>query len=226
MLASTSSIQGRWLVVSTFLFIQKGVAYLVFLETVFKHVLNNKTTSLTQCNLMPHAAKGFIDILHDLGRRLGPTEFEELLPDMAGITVNDCLRNSTEEFMNHNSLVVLRDAVERFLNHMTAESIHGQIQGIATNRLCNFDYLFRGAIFETPLNEEVAKAIDHQWISLGNNGLYNVILLLRSTDLQLLLEEYGCLLIVVAHNFIHDILPVAVNCTVKEATIVQWLGSG
>ena len=40
---------------------------------------------------MPHAAKGFIDMLHDLWWRCLLSKFEQLLPDVAGIAMDDRL---------------------------------------------------------------------------------------------------------------------------------------
>ena len=79
-------------------------------------------------------------------------------------------------------------------------------------------------MLKTPLDEEVSKAVDHKRISLGNNCLYDVILLFRSADLQLLLEEDRRLLIIVADYLVDNILPVAVHVALEKAAIVQWLG--
>jgi len=44
-------------------------------------------------------------------------------------------------------------------------------------------------MLKAALDEEVAKAVDHQGISLSDDGLDDLILLLRSADLELLLQE-------------------------------------
>jgi hypothetical protein len=91
-------MQGLWVVVS---YDYMRVHYrvrdtdLVFLKTVLKYILDDKTSSLAQSNLMPHAAKSFVHIFHDLRWRFGPSEFKELLPDMAGVAMDDCLGDTT-----------------------------------------------------------------------------------------------------------------------------------
>jgi hypothetical protein len=79
-------------------------------------------------------------------------------------------------------------------------------------------------VFKATLNQEVAKAIDHQWIGLSGDCLNDVILLLSGTNLELLLQEYGSLLIIVADNLINNILPVAVDGTVKKTTVIEGFG--
>jgi uncharacterized protein YunC (DUF1805 family) len=41
-------------------------AYLVFVKTVLKDVLDNKAASLAKRNLMPHTTKSFVNIFHNL----------------------------------------------------------------------------------------------------------------------------------------------------------------
>jgi hypothetical protein len=79
---------------------------------------------------MPHSAKGLIDILHDLRRRLSPAKLEKLLPDMASISMNYSLWYTTKKLMNHDSLVVFRDGIKCLLDDVTAESIHGEVQSV------------------------------------------------------------------------------------------------
>src|SRR5690242_12678749 len=99
--------------------------YLVFFEAVLKDVLNNQATCLTKCYFMPHTTKSFIDILHDLWWRLSPAKFEKLLPDMTSVTMNDSLRDTTKEFVNHDGLIVLWDRVKSLLNDVAAKCVHG-----------------------------------------------------------------------------------------------------
>jgi hypothetical protein len=82
--------------------------HFVLLQAVLENVLHHKATSLAQGNLMPHASKSLIDKFHDLRRRLGPTQLEELLPDMAGVAVNNRLGDAAEKLVDHDGLVVLR----------------------------------------------------------------------------------------------------------------------
>lgn len=72
-----------------------GNADLVLFKTVLEDVLHNKAAGFTESNIMPHATEGLIDILHNLRGGVGPTEFEQLLPDVAGVAVDDRLGNTT-----------------------------------------------------------------------------------------------------------------------------------
>jgi hypothetical protein len=125
--------------------------------------------------------------------------------------------------VNHDGLVILRNGIKCLLDDVTAESIHGEVQGITSNGFSNLDDLFRSSVFEATLNQKVSESVDHQWIGLSNDGFNNVKLLLGSTDLELLLQEDGGLLVIVANDLINNVLPVAVDCAVKEAAIVEWL---
>ena len=82
-------------------------------------------------------------------------------------------------------------------------------------------YLLGSAVLKATLHKEIAKAVDHQLIRLGNNGIYNFVLLLRSADLELLLQEDRSLLIIVADDLVNDILPVAAHVAIQQATIVH-----
>lgn len=172
---------------------------------------------------MPHTTKGFVDELHDLWRALSPPQLEQLLPNMTGITVDDRLGDATEKLVDHDGLVVLWDRVECLLDNVASKRIHRQIQSVATNRFGNFDDLLRGTVLEATLDKKVAKAVDHERIGLGNNSLHNLILLLGCAHFELLLKKNRCLLVIVAHNFVDDILPVAVDVAVEKTTVVQRL---
>ena len=89
--------------------------------------------------------------------------------------------------------------------------------------ICYGHDLFGRAMFEAALDQEVAKAIDHERICLVDNRFHYFELLLSRADFQLLLQEDGGLLIVAAHNFVHDVLPVARHRFVKKTTIVHGL---
>lgn len=51
-------------------------AYLVFFQTVLEDVLNDQTARLAQSDLMPHASERFVDITHNLRRRVTPSQLE------------------------------------------------------------------------------------------------------------------------------------------------------
>jgi hypothetical protein len=78
-------------------------------------------------------------------------------------------------------------------------------------------------MFKTTLHQEVSKTVDHQWVRLGHDGLDDLVLLFGSTHLELLLQKDGRLLVVIADNLVHDILPVAIDIAVQKASIVEWL---
>lgn len=69
-------------------------ADLIFLKAVLEDVLHNQAASLTKGDIMPHAAERLVHELHNLWRRIGPTEFEQLLPHMAGVAMDDRLWNA------------------------------------------------------------------------------------------------------------------------------------
>lgn len=145
---------------------------------------------------------------------------------MARIAVNHSLRDPPQKLVDHDRLVLLRDGVECLLNDVAAERVHRKTESIASDGLCNFDDLLRSAMLKAALDEEVSETIDHQGIGLGDDRFDNVILLLGRANLELLLEEDGCLLVIVANNLVDDVLPVAVDIAVKEATVVKRLGRG
>ena len=117
--------------------------------------------------------------------------------------------------MNHNCLVILRNDVERLLNDMAAESIHAQAQGIATDCIGNGDDLFRCAMLEAALDQEVAESIDHQRIGLSDNSFNNFVFLLYGTNFELLLEEDRGLLVVVTDYLVDNVFPIARNASIK-----------
>lgn len=202
---------------------KNGSAYLVLLETVLKDILNDQATSLTKSNLVPHTTESFIDIFHDLRRGLSPTKLEKLLPDVTSVAMDDSLRDTTKKLMNHDGLIILWNRVKCLLNYVAAERIHGEVQGIASDRLSNLNNLFRSTMLEAALDQKITEPVNHQWICLSNDGLDDVILLLSGTNLELLLKEDRCLLIIVANNLVNNILPVAVDSAIKKTAIVERL---
>jgi len=172
---------------------------------------------------MPHTSQSFIDVLHDLWRRVTPAKLKQLLPDVASVAMDDCLRNTSKKFVDHDSFVVLRNDVKGLLDNMTAERIHAQSKSVAADRIGNGDDLIRCTVLEASLNEEVPKAVDHERVCLSDDSINNVTLLLGGGDFELLLQENGGLLIVALHNLVDNELPVTVHVTVKEATVVERL---
>lgn len=140
--------------------------------------------------------------------------------------MDDSFRDSSKELMNHNRLVILWDRIKRLLNHMAAEGIHRKVQSISPNSLGNFDDLLGCSMLKASLNEKVSKPVHHQGVRLSHDSLDYIVLLLRSTDLEFLLQENRRLLIVVADDLVNNILPVAVHVTIQQSTIVERLGRG
>jgi hypothetical protein len=81
-------------------------------------------------------------------------------------------------------------------------------------------------VLKATLHEEVAKAVDHQRMGLKNDRIHNLVLLIGRTDLKLLLQKDGSLLVVVANNLVHNVLPVAVDVAVQQATVVERFSGG
>ena len=189
MLARTSLIHGRCdnCQIELSFTLDLKVTYLVFFQAVFEDVLNHQTTSLAKSDIMPHSTQGFIYILHNLWRGVAPTKLEKLLPHMASISMNHCLRNATKELVNHDSLVILWNSVKSFLNDMATKCVHAEAKRVATDGASNSDDLFRCTMLKATLNEEVSKAIHHQRIGLGYNSFNDLVFLLYGANLELLL---------------------------------------
>ena len=199
---------------------------LVILKAVLEDVLNDQTASLAESNLVPHAAESLIDVLHDLGWSVAPAELKELLPDVAGVAVNDGLGDATEKLVDHDGLVLLRNAVESLLDNVAAKGIHAQVEGVAADSTSDGDDLLRVAVLKAALDQEIAEAVDHERVSLLDDGLDDLILLLLSTNLELLLQEDGSLLVVALDDLVDDVLPVAAHVAVKETAVVHGLSVG
>lgn len=166
-----------------------SVSHLFLLNTILEYILNNQATCLAQSNFMPHSAKGLVDFHHDLWGLAVPTKLEQLLPDMACITMNYRFRYPAEELVNHNSFMFLWDTVKGLLDNVTPKGVHAQIEGIASYRIGNCNHLLGSAMFETTLNKKVAKSVYHEWVSLTDDGLDDVVLLLCRPNLEFLLQE-------------------------------------
>ena len=85
-------------------------------------------------------------------------------------------------------------------------------------------YLVWSTVLKAALNKEVAKAVDHERVGLSDNSLHDLVLLLGGADLELLLKEDRCLLVIVADDLVDDILPVAIDVAVQQSAIVERLG--
>jgi hypothetical protein len=164
---------------------------------------------------MPHATESLVDVAHDLRGRVAPAKLEELLPHVTRITMDDGLRDTAEQLVNHGRLVLFGNAVEGFLDNVTSEGIHAKSKCIATNGLGDRDDLVGRAMLEAALNKEVTEAVDHQRIGLGDDCFDDLILLLRCSNFQLLLKKDGCLLVVVADDLVDNVLPVAAHVAVQ-----------
>lgn len=197
--------------------------YLVIFEAVFKDVLNDEAPGFAQGNFMPHSTKRIVDELHDLRGGFSPTKLKQLLPYVARIAVDDSFRNSSQQFVYHDRLVLFGNRIKRFLNNVAAERIHGKIQGISTYSLCNLDHLLWSSMLKATLNKEITEAVYHQGVSLGHNSLNDLVLLFRGANLQFLLKKNGSLLVIVADNLVDNVLPITVDIAIQQTTIVEWL---
>ena len=117
--------------------------------------------------------------------------------------------------MDHDGLVFLRHSIEGFLHDMAAKSIHAQAQGVAANRVGNSNDLVRRPVLEAALHKEVTETVDHERISLSHNSLDDLEFLFGRSHFELLLEEDRSLLIVVAHNLVNNVLPVAGDTSIE-----------
>ncbi len=201
-------------------------ADLVFFKTVLENVLDNETARLTESDLVPHASESLVDILHDLGGRLSPPELKELLPDVAGVSMNYRLGNPAEQFVNHDGLVIFRHRIEGLLDNMAAEGVHREAERVAPDCFCDLDDLLWRPMLKAALDQKVAEAIDHQGVGLGDDGFDDLVLLLWGTNLELLLEENRGLLVVVTDDLVDNVLPIAVDVAVQQATVVERLSGG
>lgn len=217
-------MQGRCKHISRKLLNEVQGTNLVILKTILKDVLHNQTASFAESNFVPHAAESLIDVLHDLWGSALPAEFKQLLPDMTGVAVDDSLGNATKQLVDHDSLVLLTNTVKSLLDDMAAERIHAQIECVAADSTSNGLDLLRSTVLEAALDEEIAEAVDHEGISLVNDGLDDLVLLVLSTDLELLLQEDRGLLVIAVNNLVDNILPVTTHVAVEQATVIHGFG--
>jgi len=129
--------------------------------------------------------------------------------------MDDSLWDASEKLVNHDGFAIFWHHVESLLYDMAAKGIHTELQGVASDGISNGDDLLRCAMFKATLDKEVAEAIDHELVSLGDDCFNELKLLLWRGHLQLLLQEDGCLLVVAAHNLVDNVLPVAAHAAVK-----------
>lgn len=196
---------------------------LVFFQAVLEDVLHDKTPSLPEGDFMPHALQSLVDVSHDLWWRIAPAELEQLLPYVACIAMNNCLGDAAEQLMHHDCFVLLWHAVKRLLHNVAAECIHAEVEGIPANRLCDGHDLLWRAVLEATLNKEVSEAVDHQRVGLVDDGTHDLEFLVSRTYFELLLKEDRGLLVVVTHDLVNDVLPIATHVAIKKTAIVQWL---
>lgn len=125
--------------------------------------------------------------------------------------------------MYHGGLVLLWDTVKCLLNDMTAEGVHTESKGVSTYGLSDGDDLSRRAMLKAALHKEITETVDHEWVSLGDDGFNNLVLLLGRADLEFLLQEDGGLLIVVAYDLIDNVLPVTTHVAIEETPVIHRL---
>lgn len=121
----------------------------------------------------------------------------------------------SKQFTDHSCLEFLWNTIECLLDNMTSECVHTQGHCVTPNGRRYAVNLILRSMLEAPLNKEISKSINHQLVCLCNNSLYNSVLLFDRANLELLLQEYGCLLIIIADNLINNIFPITINATFK-----------
>lgn len=145
--------------------------------------MNNKTARFPKRNLVPHSDKGFVDVRHDLGRRLDPAKLKELLPDVAGVTMDNRFWDLLQELMYHDRFIILCNGIKCLLNDMTAKRIHRKLDRVASNCFRNPSHLVRCPVLKASLNEEISKAIYNQGVCLRGYSINDGVLLLRGANL-------------------------------------------
>lgn len=202
---------------------------LIFFQAILKDVLHNQAASLSKRNLMPHSAKCFVHISHDLRRGIAPAKLEQLLPDVTSIAVDDSLRDATQQFVNHDRLVLLRHCIEGLLYDVAPERVHAEIESIATNRIGDLDHLSWSAMLKAALNQEVAEAVNHERVGLSYNGFDKLKPVLRCAYFELLLEKDGRLLIGIANDPHDNFRRIVDGVTSQHGAVVQvlaWANEG
>lgn len=91
--------------------------------------------------------------------------------------------------MNHDCLPILWDAVKCLLDNMTTEGVHAQVESVVLDGHGDADHLRLGAVLEAALNQEVAEAVDHQWVGVSYDCVDDIELLSRRAKLKLLLKK-------------------------------------
>lgn len=117
--------------------------------------------------------------------------------------------------MHHDCFVVFGDRIKSLLYHMASKWIHGEVESVSADSFSNFDDLFRSTMLKAALNKKISKSVHHQWVRLGDNGFDNFVLLLWGAHFQLLLQENGSLLVIIADNLVNDVLLVAVDVAIE-----------
>lgn len=158
---------------------------------------------------MPHASESFVDFQHDLWRLTTPSELKQFLPNVARISMNHSVGNPAKKFADHGGLVILWHRIECLLYNVTTERVHAESNHIAVDCVRNSNDLVRSTMFEASLDKKVTETIDHQRVCLRHDRLDDLELLLSCADLELLLEEDACLLVIVTDDLVDNVLPVA-----------------
>jgi hypothetical protein len=135
--------------------------------------------------------------------------------------MDNSLRDPTQKLADHSCLKLFRNTIKRLLDNMATKGIHAQSHCVSTDSVGNALDLVRGTMFEATLNQKVSKAVDHELVGLCNDSIHDSMLLIRGTNLQLLLKKDRGLLVVVANNFVHNVLPVAIDAAFEQTSVVK-----
>jgi len=142
---------------------------------------------------------------------------------MACIPMDHSFGNPAQKFVDHNGFVFFWHTVECLLDHMATKRIHTEAQSIALDSIRNGNNLLRGSVFEAALDKKVSKPIYHERVRLLYDGFDYIIFLLCGPNFELLLQKYRGLLVIVANDLVHYILPITGNVLIEKAPVVEWL---
>lgn len=196
---------------------------LVILVAVLEDVLHNKTAGFADCNLSPLANKSSVDCSHDHRWWSLPAELEQLLPNVASISMNNGVADAGQQFTHHLMLESLGNAVEGLLNDVAAKCISAKTHSVSFNMSSQAHDLVVVGALEDALNKEVAKAITHELETTIDDGVDDGILERWLGVLDLLLEEYGRLLVVARDDLVDDHVPVRSDARLEELAPVDLL---
>ena len=89
---------------------------------------------------------------------------------------------------------------------MTTKHVHRKIDDISPDGSRDSIDLILCAVFETSLHEKVAESVDHEGVTLTDDGVDDFVFLGGGCEFEFLLEEEGGLLVALDNDFFNDSL--------------------